>query len=87
FRIGHHKQVAGCQVMDGIAARNAMVRVRRGDAVIFEGQVASLRRFKDDVREVTAGLECGVGVDGFNDFVVGDILEFYRKEQVKGTEA
>jgi translation initiation factor IF-2 len=84
FRIGHRKQVAGCQVIDGIAARNAMVRVRRADAVIFDGQVASLRRFKEDVREVTAGLECGVGVDGFNDFAIGDILEFYRKEQVGG---
>nr|MBC7245090.1 translation initiation factor IF-2 [Chloroflexota bacterium] len=87
FRIGHKKQVAGCQVMDGIAARNALVRVRRADKVIFEGQVASLRRFKEDVREVNTGLECGVGVEGFDDFAVGDILEFYRKEQVGGTVA
>lgn len=83
FRIGHKKQVAGCQVMDGIAARNAMVRVHRAGTVIFNGQVASLRRFKEDVREVNAGLECGVGVEGFDDFAIGDILEFYRKEQVE----
>jgi len=80
FQIPGKKQVAGCLVSDGTAARNALVRVRRGSQVLFEGQVASLRRFKDDVREVSSGLECGVGVEGFNDFAVGDVLEFYRKE-------
>jgi len=82
FRIPHKKRVAGCLVTDGIAARNAMIRVIRGDKVIFDGQVASLRRFKDDVREVSTGMECGVGVEGFDDLEVGDTLEFYRKEQV-----
>jgi len=82
FRIPHKKRVAGCLVTDGIAARNAMIRVIRSDEVIFDGQVASLRRFKDDVREVSTGMECGVGVEGFDDLEVGDTLEFYRKEQV-----
>jgi translation initiation factor IF-2 len=74
--------VAGCVVREGKAARNALVRVIRDGAVLFDGQVASLRRFKDDVREVTAGMECGVGVDGFDRFEEGDTIEFYRKEQV-----
>jgi len=82
FRLPNKKQVAGCAVTEGKAARNARVRVIRGGAVLFDGQIASLRRFKDDVREVTAGMECGVGVDGFDDFEEGDKLEFYRKEQV-----
>ncbi len=83
FGIPHKKKVAGCLVTDGIAARNAMVRVRRDEQVVFEGQVASLRRFKDDVREVSTGMECGVGLEGSDDVAVGDVLEFYRKEQVK----
>jgi translation initiation factor IF-2 len=82
FRIPNKKQIAGCMVTDGVAARNALIRVRRDDQVLYEGQVASLRRFKDDVREVSTGMECGVGVEGFRDFAVGDTLEFYRKEQV-----
>jgi translation initiation factor IF-2 len=82
FRIPGKKQVAGCQVTDGVAARNAQVRLRRGDRVLFDGSVASLRRFKDDVREVATGLECGVGLEGFDAIEVGDVLEFYRKEQL-----
>ncbi len=82
FNLPHKKQIAGSMVSDGVIARNASVRVRRGDQIVFEGAVASLRRFKDDVREVAAGLECGIGLEGFNDFQVGDQLEFYRKEQV-----
>lgn len=82
FKVPDKKQVAGSAVTDGIAARNATVRVKRAGKVLFEGSVASLRRFKDDVREVSAGMECGIGLDGYNDFNVGDILEFYRKEQV-----
>ncbi len=82
FRLPNKKQVAGCMVTEGKAARNALVRVIRDGAVLLDGQVASLRRFKDDVREVTVGMECGVGVEGFDRFEEGDILEFYRKEQV-----
>ena len=84
FRLPNKTRVAGCQVQDGIAARNALVRVIRNKQEIFDGQVSSLRRFQDDVREVSTGMECGVGVQHFHDFEVGDILEFYRKEQVGG---
>ncbi len=83
FRIGRKKQIAGSQVADGVAARNARARVLRGSQVLFDGAVASLRRFKDDVREVTAGIECGIGLDGYDDYAEGDIIEFYRKEQAR----
>ncbi len=82
FKVPDKKQVAGCMVADGLAARNATVRVRRAGKDLFEGSVSSLRRFKDDVREVSTGMECGIALDGFNSFAVGDVLEFYRKEQV-----
>jgi len=81
FRIRRKKSIAGCQVADGIAARNALARVLRDDQVLFDSTVASLRRFKDDVREVKAGMECGVSIEGFDDFAEGDIVEFYRKEK------
>jgi len=55
--------------------------VRRGEEVVFESVVSSLRRFKDDVKEVTSGYECGVGIQDFSDFQVGDILEFFRREK------
>jgi len=83
FKVSKLGQVAGCYVMDGIITRDAQVRVHRGDAVIFEGRVASLKRFTEDVKEVAAGFECGIGLDGFADFREGDILEFYRRQQVQ----
>ena len=75
-------RAAGVYVTDGIVARNALARVHRDDKVLYDSEVASLRRFTEDVREVKAGFECGVSVEGFVDFEVGDILEFYRKERV-----
>lgn len=74
-------KVAGVAIIDGKATRGAQVRVRRGDKVVIESTVASLRRFKDDVKEVATGYECGVGLKDFDDFAVGDILEFFRKEK------
>jgi len=71
-------QIAGVYVLDGKASRSSSARVRRGEEVINDTAVSSLRRFKDDVREVTAGYECGVGIKDFGDFQVGDQLEFYR---------
>ena len=82
FRLPNKTCIAGCQVKDGLAARSALVRVIRNDEAIFDGEVSSLRRFKDDVRQVNTGMECGVGVGHFDDFEAGDVLEFYRKEQV-----
>ncbi len=81
FSAGKGAKVAGVMVNDGKVARNASVRVRRGKQVLTDSTVSSLKRFKDDVREVAAGYECGVGVKDFNDFQVGDVLEFYRMER------
>ncbi len=70
--------VAGCYVLSGKILRNCKVRVRRGSKVIYEGTLDSLKRMKDDVREVSAGYECGIGVDKFNDWAEGDIIEAFQ---------
>lgn len=75
-------QVAGCYVRDGEIRRNALVRVLRGGQKIHEGRIASLKRYKDDVTEVRAGYECGVGLEGFHDFATGDILECFIREEI-----
>lgn len=85
FRLPSHEMIAGLYVLDGKAARNSRVRVLRNGTVTFDGVVGSLKRFKDDVREVQAGYECGLGIDGFNDVQVGDQIEFYHTEQVART--
>jgi translation initiation factor IF-2 len=69
-------------VMEGTITRNGLVRIRRGREVIFDGKLASLRRVKDDVREVTAGQECGMTFDNFNDFEARDTVESYDRELV-----
>ena len=81
FPAGKGAKAAGVYVTDGKISRNASVRVRRGKEVLTDSTVSSLKRFKDDVKEVASGYECGVGVKDFNDFQVGDILEFYRMEK------
>jgi translation initiation factor IF-2 len=81
FPAGKRGKIAGVYVTEGKAARNAGVRVLRGDQVLAESGIASLRRFKDDVKEVPTGYECGVGIKDYNDFQVGDVLEFFRKEK------
>ena len=82
FSSGKRDKVAGAYVTEGKVTRGVPVRVNRQGETIHESVVASLRRFKDDVREVTSGYECGIGVRDFNDFEEGDILEFYRTEEV-----
>ncbi len=82
FRIPKQGAVAGAIVTNGVAARNARAKVLRDDNVIHDDKVASLKRFTEDVREVTAGHECGVGIEGFEDYQMGDVIEFYRKERV-----
>ena len=82
FSTAKGKQVAGAYVSEGKISRNASARVRRGGEVVSESTVSSLKRFKDDVREVAAGYECGVGVKDFDEFQVGDTLEFFRIEKV-----
>jgi translation initiation factor IF-2 len=74
-------KVVGVYVTDGRLTRGALARILRHGEVIFESTLSSLRRFKDDVTEVAAGFECGVGIEGFNDFEIGDIIELYRKER------
>jgi len=81
FPSSKKSKVAGVYVTEGKIGRGAQVRVRRGEQVVAESVVNSLRRFKDDVKEVTSGYECGEGIEDFNDFENGDILEFFRKEK------
>jgi len=81
FPSGKREKVAGAYVTEGKVTRGASVKVRRGEKIAFESVVSSLRRFKDDVKEVASGYECGVGVKDFGDFQVGDILEFFRREK------
>jgi translation initiation factor IF-2 len=81
FRISRVGQVAGCYVTDGTIERNSYARVLRGDESIFDGNVDSLKRFQEDVREVRVGFECGIAFEGFTGFQEGDIIEGYRKER------
>lgn len=74
--------IAGCYIQDGKVTRQAQIRVVRDGVVIFEDKIASLKRFKDDAKEVAAGYECGVGLEKFNDIKVGDILEAFIMEQI-----
>jgi len=83
FSTAKGKQVAGAYVSEGKISRNASARVRRGGEAVSESTVSSLKRFKDDVREVATGYECGVGVKDFDDFQVGDTLESFRIEKVE----
>jgi translation initiation factor IF-2 len=82
FKLPGGDVVAGLYVLDGKINRNNRTRVLRSGAVVHEGTIKSLKRFKDDVREVAAGYECGLGLDGFNDLQVGDQIEFFHREEV-----
>jgi translation initiation factor IF-2 len=81
FTAGKKGRVAGAYVTDGRVSRGAQARILRQGKSIYESGVSSLRRFKDDVTEVAAGFECGVGIEGRSEFEVGDIIELYRKER------
>ena len=83
FRIPKVGNVAGCYVQDGKISRNNKVRLLRDGLVIYEGSIASLKRLKDDVREVDQGYECGIGLENFNDIKAGDIIEAYKIVEVK----
>jgi translation initiation factor IF-2 len=82
FKVRSVGVVAGCIVRDGLAQRDAKARVRRGEEVIFEGSLHSLKRFQEDVKEVKTGFDCGVAIEGFGDYKEGDTIEFYVKERV-----
>jgi len=81
FPAGKREKAAGVYVIEGKVTRGASTRLRRGEEVVVESVVSSLRRFKDNVKEVAAGYECGVVIEGFSEFQVGDILEFFRREK------
>ncbi len=82
FRVPKVGAVAGCQVTDGHVDRNANVRLLRDNVVVFDGKLASLRRFKEDVKEVQTGYECGIGLENFSDVKPADIFEVYEVEEV-----
>ncbi|HPG57357.1 MAG TPA: translation initiation factor IF-2, partial [Candidatus Wallbacteria bacterium] len=86
FKISHIGTIGGCQVKDGKITRDATIRVVRDGIEIYEGKLKSLKRFKDDAKEVTNGLECGIGMDKFNDIKEGDILEAFEMQEVKPSE-
>jgi len=85
FRAPKIGSIAGCYVSEGSIKRNRPVRVLRDNVVIFEGEIDSLKRFKDDASEVKAGLECGIGIKNYNDIRVGDQIEVFEKVQVQRT--
>ncbi len=85
FKISRVGAVAGCMVLEGLVRRNASVRVLRDNVVVHTGEIDSLKRFKDDVREVKAGFECGMSVKNFNDLKVGDQFEIYEVQEVART--
>jgi translation initiation factor IF-2 len=87
FRVPRLGAVAGCYVTEGKVTRGAQVRVIRDGKIVHEGAIASLRRFKDDVREVANGYECGVGLERFNDVKVGDQFEVFAQEEVPASQA
>ena len=83
FKVSNVGTIAGGYVLNGKVVRNSKVRVIRDNVVIFEGEIASLKRFKDDVKEVAAGYECGIQIEGYNDIKEGDIIEAHIMEEVK----
>jgi translation initiation factor IF-2 len=85
FRVSRLGTIAGCMVTDGVVRRNASVRVLREGAVIYTTTIAQLKRFKDDVREVAEGFECGILLEGFNDVKEGDVLEIFETREIERT--
>ncbi len=82
FRVSKVGTIAGCNVSDGLVSRNDFVRVIRDGVTVYEGRLGSLKRFKDDVREVQSGYECGIGIESFNDIKVGDRFELFTYDEV-----
>jgi translation initiation factor IF-2 len=85
FSVGKGDKAAGCNVRDGIVRRGAKVRLIRDDIVIHEGELSSLRRFKDEVKEVNSGQECGMAFEKYTDLKAGDLIECYEVEEVART--
>jgi translation initiation factor IF-2 len=87
FRVSRVGTIAGCYVQEGRIDRKGRARVIRDGIVVYDGEIGSLKRFKDDVKEVREGFECGIGVANFNDVKVGDVIECYTVEEVARTLA
>ena len=85
FSVSKIGTIAGCYVTEGKVTRGAITKVLRKGAILFSGKISSLKRFKDDMKEVTAGYECGISLEGFNDIQEGDRMEFYVEEEQKQT--
>ena len=83
IRISKIGNIAGCYVTDGYIRRNCGVRLIRDGVVVYEGKLASLKRFQDDVKEVQSGFECGLSIENYNDIKEGDIVEGYIMEEVE----
>jgi translation initiation factor IF-2 len=85
FNVPKIGTIAGCYVSAGMVRRNAMLRLLRDSKVVHEGKMSGLRRFKDDVREVQTGYECGISLESYNDVKPGDILEIFEMEEIAAT--
>ena len=85
FNVSKVGTIAGCRVIDGKVKRNADIRLLRDDVVIVEGKISSLKRFKDDAKEVASGFECGIGIENYNDIKAGDVIEAFIMEEVAAT--
>jgi translation initiation factor IF-2 len=85
FKSSQFGAVAGCLVVDGVVKREQPIRVLRDNVVIYEGELESLRRFKDDVKEVKSGTECGIAVKNYNDVKPGDQIEVYERVEIQRT--
>ena len=85
FKVPKAGVIAGCSVRSGVINRQGRARVIRDGVEVYDGEIGSLRRFKDDAKEVREGFECGIGIENFNDIKIGDVIECYRKEQVART--
>ena len=83
FKVSNVGTIAGCYVTDGKIQRNAGVRLVRGGIVVYEGELSSLKRFKDDAKEVVENYECGMGLNNYNDLKEGDVIECYIMEEIK----
>jgi translation initiation factor IF-2 len=83
FKVPKIGTIAGCHVTDGKIPRSANLKLLRDSVVVFDGKILSLKRFKDDAKEVLAGFECGIGIEGFNDIHVGDVIEAYISEKIE----
>ena len=83
FKVPKFGTVAGCYIQEGKITRSSKIRLIRDGIVINEGDIGSLKRFKDDVREVESGYECGLNINGYNDVKIGDIIEAYKIIETK----